>query len=66
MKLDYINGRYGSGPLKPENMEATVKETEDGIEIRLDDSAHPEMWLEIRLVREKVKKVAGGEDVHHS
>ena len=52
IEVTSVNGRYPSQPriFRPQTVEVTVCEIEPGkIVLRVDDSANPVFWLEIRL-----------------
>ncbi len=48
LDVEQVQGRYPRypGPLRSENIQATVTELAEGrFQIRLDDQANPEMWI---------------------
>ena len=52
LDVEQVSGRYPRypGPLRSENIQATVTERAEGrFQIRLDDEANPEMWIEITV-----------------
>jgi hypothetical protein len=65
MKVLVTGGRYpqGSAVFKTTNIQAEVIAQDDnGMRVRLDDSANPEMWIELVIYPESGREKQDGYD----
>ena len=45
----HVAGRYGRGPVRSQNIVASVTEVARVFRVRIDDDANPDAWLELTI-----------------